>query len=82
MFSFGGKRVRVAGGLSRREALRLGGLSLLGMGLDGVLRAEAAQSSPRRAKAKSVVLFYLFGGPALQETFDPKPDAPYFASTS
>src|SRR5262252_4163421 len=67
----------VRGNPSRREALRLGGLSLFGIGLDGLLRAEQAQAlPPRGAKAKSVVLFYLFGGPSLHETFDPKPDAP------
>ena len=76
MISLRGKGVHLEGGLSRREALRMGGLSLFGMGLDGLFRAEEAQAGPRRAKAKSVVLFYLFGGPSLQETFDPKPDAP------
>jgi hypothetical protein len=76
MLSFGGNPTRLENGLSRREALRLGGLSLFGIGLDGLLRAQAAQAQPNPAKAKSVILLYLFGGPSLQETFDPKPDAP------
>ena len=64
-------------GLRRREMLRLGGLSLLGMTLPELLRAEATlPAKPGRGKAKSVILLYLFGGPAAQETFDPKSDAP------
>src|SRR4051794_21342292 len=63
--------------LSRRELLRVGGLSLLGMGLPDLLRAESV--FPRggtKGQAKSVILLYLFGGPSVQETFDPKRDAP------
>ena len=64
-------------GFTRREMLRLGGLSLLGLSLEDLLRAEKAQAlPPARGKAKSVILLYLFGGPAVQETFDPKPHAP------
>ena len=64
-------------GLRRRELLRLGGLSLLGMSLPELLHAEATlPAKPGRGKAKSVILLYLFGGPAAQETFDPKRDAP------
>ena len=64
-------------GLRRREVLRLGGLSLLGMALPEVLRAEATLPPlPGKGKAKSVILLYLFGGPAGQETFDPKREAP------
>jgi Protein of unknown function (DUF1501) len=77
MLSFQGDPTRLDNGSTRREALRLGGLSLFGIGLDGLLRAEEAQAQPRRGtRAKSVVLLYLFGGPSLHETFDPKPDAP------
>ena len=68
---------RSTGGLNRREMLRAGGLSLLGMSLPNLLRAEASlPSNPGRGHAKSIILLYLFGGPAAQETFDPKPDAP------
>lgn len=64
-------------GLRRRELLRLGGLSLLGMTLPELLHAEATlPQRPGKGKAKSVILLYLFGGPAVQETFDPKSDAP------
>ena len=72
-----GTTKRVCGGFTRREMLRLGGLSLLGMTLPEVLRAEAKLPvTPGNGKARSVILLYLFGGPAAQETFDPKPNAP------
>ncbi|MBM3821594.1 MAG: DUF1501 domain-containing protein [Verrucomicrobia bacterium] len=72
-----GSTNRVCGGLTRREMLRVGGLSLFGMSLPQLLRAEASLSTdPGRGKAKSVILLFLFGGPPVQETFDPKPDAP------
>ncbi len=74
MIRVNGGAARLCDGVTRRELLRVGGLSLFGLTLDGLLMAEAAQAPSGRAK--SVILLYLFGGPALQETFDPKPDAP------
>jgi len=72
-----GTTKRVCDGLTRREMLRIGGLSLFGMALPDLLRAEAAVPvRPSQGKAKSVILLFLFGGPPVQETFDPKPDAP------
>src|SRR6266851_2125143 len=62
--------------LTRRDVLRAGGMSMLGLTLPGLLRAEAAASaaSPgRRATAKSVILLFNFGGPSHLETFDMKP---------
>lgn len=55
--------------------LRVGGLSLLGMNLPSLLRAEAQVPAGSR-RARSIILLYLFGGPAAQETFDPKGSAP------
>ncbi len=65
---------RMCDGLTRRELLGAGGLSLFGLSLPDLLRAE--NESPRPGKAKSVILLYLFGGPPKHELFDPKPDAP------
>ena len=68
---------RTCDGLTRRDALTAGSLSLLGMSLPELLQAEQSGASfPARGRAKSVVLVYLFGGPPLHDTFDPKPDAP------
>lgn len=55
--------------VSRRTLLGVGPLALFGLG-----RASAA---PRTAaKGRALILLYMTGGPAQQETFDPKPDAP------
>src|SRR5438094_2052103 len=66
-------------GLTRRETLTAGALSLLGgfFNLPSLLALEQARGSRgRRGKAKSVLLLYLQGGPATQDMFDMKPDAP------
>ena len=68
--------------LRRREWLRLGGLSALGISLAGMERglARAAQSPGDKGasfgRAKSCILLFLSGGPPQHDTFDPKPDAP------
>jgi hypothetical protein len=69
-------------GVSRRELLRVGGLSLLGLGLPQLLRAS--ESAPLGippadktfGRAKNVIYLWLAGGPPQHETFDPKPEAP------
>jgi hypothetical protein len=66
-------------GLTRRETLKVGALSLLGgfFNLPSLLALERARGSRSRpGKAKSVLLLYLQGGPATQDMFDMKPDAP------
>ena len=67
-------------GISRREAIRVGGLSLFGSAtLPNLLRsAQAAGGSLGRlaGPAKSVILLNLFGGPPHMDMFDPKPAAP------
>src|SRR5437763_11362312 len=66
-------------GLTRRETLKAGALTLLGgfFNLPSLLALERAGGSrARRGKAKSVLLLYLQGGPPTQDMFDLKPDAP------
>src|SRR3954467_6190067 len=68
-----GSPKRSCDGLTRRDLLRAGGLALLA----GAPRAPlAAAPTAPGAKARSVILLYLFGGPSQLDTFDPKPDAP------
>src|SRR5579864_4753130 len=65
--------------LTRRGLLRLGGLYGFGLLLPDLLRARAAAApSPRGTfgRARSVIVLYLHGGHAQQETWDPKPDGP------
>src|SRR3954447_19515481 len=70
---------RSCDGATRRETLKAGALSLLGgfFNLPSLLALEqAAGARARRGKARSVILLYLQGGPATQDMFDLKPDAP------
>src|SRR5262245_16024108 len=66
--------------ISRRELLRVGGLSALGLSLPALLEARTNSGSDRGAgtfgRAKNVIFLWLQGGPPQHETFDPKPDAP------
>lgn len=61
-------------GLSRRSFLEIGGLTFggLGLGLNDVLRAEENRGKSNR----SIIMVYLSGGLAHQDSFDLKPDAP------
>jgi hypothetical protein len=70
---------RCCDGLTRREMLTAGALTLLGGAFDlpSLFAAEAARPPDARpGKAKSVILLNLLGGAATQEMFDLKPDAP------
>src|SRR5688572_12476831 len=69
-------------GPTRRDILRVGGSSLLGLSLGGMFQAQArsqehkAAGGPGWGKAKSVIMVYLQGGPSHLDLWDPKPDAP------
>ncbi len=75
--------------LSRRQLLRAGSLGLMGMSLPQFLAAQALAGQtaagqaaagqagmPPRGRAKAVILLFMWGGPAQQETWDLKPEAP------
>src|SRR5437016_1330722 len=81
MFAIYDRPEKSQDGVSRRELLRVGGLSALGLSLPMLLEAQARGSSnPLRGstfgQAKNVIFLWLQGGPPQHETFDPKPDAP------
>ncbi len=62
--------------LNRRDAmLELGQFGLGALTLPGLLRA-AEERPARRARAKSCILLFLWGGPPQQDLWDMKPDAP------
>jgi uncharacterized protein (DUF1501 family) len=61
---------------SRRDFLRAGALTALGLGLGDVLRLEARARDWAAPSADAVILVWLGGGPSQIDTFDPKPDAP------
>lgn len=77
MLSIVDRATRLCDGLSRREWLRLGGLSALGLSLPDLL-ASPSRSSPSSSfgKARACILLFHLGGPPQHETWDPKPDAP------
>lgn len=61
-------------GITRRSAIKVGFLGLLGLTSADLLRLRA-HSNPQRNN-KSVILIWLDGGPSHLETYDPKPEAP------
>ena len=74
-----GSEKRFCTGVSRRDALWAGGLSLFGLSLSDYLRAGDAkpQAADRSfGKAQSCILLYLYGSPSQLELADMKPDAP------
>jgi hypothetical protein len=73
MLTLLGPRRRYCDGLSRRSFLQVGGLAIGGLTLPHLLRAE--QQSGRRSD-RAVIMIYLSGGLAHQDTFDLKPNAP------
>jgi len=62
---------------TRRDVLRAGALPLVGLGLPELLRARETASGARPlGKAKQCIVLFMWGGPAHQDTWDLKPDAP------
>ena len=69
--------------LSRREMLRQSGAGFGGLALAALLAEEAAAAQPANplapkpghfaARAKRVIMLFMFGGPSHIDTFDPKP---------
>jgi uncharacterized protein DUF1501 len=69
--------------LRRREFIRAGSLALLGTSLPGLLQAQSraevsgsARGTRAFGRAKRCILLFMWGGPAQQDTWDMKPDAP------
>jgi hypothetical protein len=84
MLSILGRSVRLCDGISRREALRVGGLALGGLMWSDWLRARGTTAGKERpgtkpaggfGKAKACILVFNYGGPSHLDTWDLKPDA-------
>ena len=75
MIGVGDFKANECNGVSRRSFLKTAAAVpfAMGAGLPSLLEVQAAQE---RARAKSVILLWLWGGPSHIDTFDPKPDAP------
>jgi hypothetical protein len=76
MFRIYGDAARDCDGITRRSFLQAGVLGLGGLALPDLLRLRAEGANPVRDKGRSVILFWLSGGPGHMETWDPKPKAP------
>jgi hypothetical protein len=74
MLTIPGVPYRYCDTVSRRSFLQIGGLALGGLTLANLLQAEARPGASRRHR--SVIMVYLSGGLAHQDTFDLKPSAP------
>lgn len=76
-----GSPKRLCDGLTRRDMLHVGSLSLFGLGLESYLHSQSIQAAaPVRAssfgKAKSCILLFLYGSPSQLEWADMKYSAP------
>jgi hypothetical protein len=72
---------RLCDGHTRRDFLHVGGLGVLGVGLDDWLRlrhahAASAPVASGFGRARACILLFPYGSPPQHETFDPKPTAP------
>jgi len=74
MLSILGHGSRMCDGLTRRDALRIGTLSIGGLTLPDLLRAEQ-QADPGGSK-KAVIMIYMCGAPSHQDMYDLKTEAP------
>lgn len=71
-----GGQTRLCDSMTRRDLMQVGSLSLFGeMVMPRLLRAAAA-SNTGPARAESILLFNLLGGPSHMDMFDMKPEAP------
>src|SRR3954466_10811552 len=63
---------------SRRHALKVGGLGLLGLTMPNLLKAAAEKADGKiiKPRAKSVIFLFQYGGPSHVDMFDMKPNAP------
>ncbi|MBC7815491.1 MAG: DUF1501 domain-containing protein [Planctomycetaceae bacterium] len=68
--------------MRRREVLRAGALSLVGLDLpqwfqmNAAVRGETASASGTLPRAKACIFLFMWGGPAQQDTWDLKPNTP------
>ena len=71
-------------GATRRDILRVGGSSMLGLSLANMLQLKSASAAnnaeihggPGWGKAKSIIMCYLQGGPSHLDLWDPKENVP------
>ena len=74
MLTLNGSARTLCNGVTRRDVLRLGTLSVGGLGLPQLLRAE--QQAGVGESRKAVIMIYMCGAPGHQDMYDLKMQAP------
>src|SRR4051812_42155920 len=75
MLSIRGPGSKLCDGITRRELLRVGGLTFAGLSLADVLRLRASEPT-NGGRNKSVIMIWMRGGPSHIDSYDMKPQAP------
>jgi hypothetical protein len=75
MLTFFGRPRRFCDGISRRDFLRVGALTMGGLTMADLLRLKA-QGASGPVSGKSVIMVFLHGGPSHLDMYDMKSDAP------
>ena len=78
MLTLNGVASSYCDGMTRRDFVRVGSLTLGGLTLPSILRyrAAAAEANGETPPKTAVIFIELDGGPSQFETYDPKPEAP------
>jgi len=77
LIPFGMSRHKTCDGITRRQALRIGGSGLIGgLSLPWLLEVQAKAATERPAPAQACIFIFLEGGPSHIDMWDLKPDAP------
>ena len=74
MIDFGSFRAASCSGKTRRSFLKTSSIVPFALGA-GLPSLQAVEQARQKAKAKSVILLWLWGGPSHIDMVDPKPDA-------
>src|SRR4249920_841451 len=62
--------------MNRRDFVRVGACSALGVSMSGWLSRLAAETAKSPDRRRSCILLWMNGGPSQIDTFDPKPGHP------
>src|SRR5262245_10326348 len=76
MLNIWGSRQRLCDKVSRRDFLKVGGLTVGGLTLADLLRLKARGAVQSGTSRKAIIMVYLNGGPSHMDMYDLKPDAP------
>lgn len=76
MLLVGCQKQRTCRHVTRRAFLEVGASTVLGLSLADLLKLRAGAAGSASGSARSVILLWLWGGPAQLDTWDPKPQAP------